>query len=54
MRKTPQDRPPGKAVLIASPYAIYGPIKEVIEVGESGFIDKPYDVTHILMIMRLT
>ena len=43
---------PWLKVIIASGYSVKGPVKEVLETGAKGFIDKPYNVNQMLNIIR--
>ena len=43
---------PWLKVIIASGYSVKGPVKEVLETGAKGFIDKPYNVNQMLKIIR--
>jgi len=43
---------PKAKIVIASGYAIKGSIKETLEAGAGGFIEKPYQVNQILKVVR--
>jgi PAS domain S-box-containing protein len=43
---------PRAKVIIASGYSANGPMKETIEAGAKGYISKPFDVGHMLKVVR--
>jgi DNA-binding NarL/FixJ family response regulator len=43
---------PRAKILIVSGYSANGPGKEAIEAGARGFVGKPFDVEHMLKVVR--
>jgi DNA-binding NtrC family response regulator len=43
---------PKAKILIVSGYSVNGPGKEALEAGARGFVGKPFDVVHMLDVVR--